>query len=323
MPLSRLLNAVLSPLNIAFTRRSTLDRLLADVQRLEAAVAAQPSAAPPPATTGSDELVAQIKAAQDELLHHQIALKWELADLLQSGPPSPEATRECPLCGHQLPQQGYRTLQSQCLFGGGRLIRYQCPACDVIFGPDKMFNLSASELQQEYHWAYKVYQEGDSSEHEIRAFHALQPAKDGVYLNYGAGAWSRSIELLRDQGWDVWGYEPHSSASGGGKQVISSVQELQQRQFDGIFSNNVLEHFRHPVDELVFMRDRLKPGGRLSHASPCFEYLFEFTRFHLYFYLGRSRQVLADKSGMVIKDFTVDDQFMDLVLERPGASRDL
>ena len=32
------------------------------------------------------------------------------------------------------------------------------------------------------------------------------------------------------------------------------------------------------------MSSLLPTGGMMSHATPCFEYRFEFTRFHLFFF---------------------------------------
>ena len=85
--------------------------------------------------------------------------------------------------------------------------------------------------------------------------------------------------------------------------------------FDGIFSNNVLEHLANPIEEIKLMRKLLKPEGILLHATPCFEYLYEFTRFHLFFFLGRSREVLAEKTGMKLERYFSDGQFMYILLK--------
>jgi hypothetical protein len=54
----------------------------------------------------------------------------------------------------------------------------------------------------------------------------------------------------------------------------------------------------------------------MSHATPCFEYRFEFTRFHLFFFLGRSRSLLARQAGLQIQDYQVEGDFMNLVLSK-------
>lgn len=34
-----------------------------------------------------------------------------------------------------------------------------------------------------------------------------------AFINWGSGAWSGSVERLRADGYDVWGFEPHKHAS--------------------------------------------------------------------------------------------------------------
>ena len=187
----------------------------------------------------------------------------------------------------------------------------------MIFGSALMLSLSKEELSNEYEWHYRVFSEGDSTEQELRAFYALNPERDKKYVNWGSGAWSRSVEVLRADGWQVFGYEPHGSAGGEGDAILRSLDELVALKPSGIYSNNVLEHLRHPIDELKTMSSLLPPGSMMSHATPCFEYRFEFTRFHLFFFLGRSRHILADRAGLKMIDYVADGDFMNLLLARP------
>lgn len=178
----------------------------------------------------------------------------------------------------------------------------------------KMLRLHPDELSQEYDWHYRIFTEGDSTEQEIRAFEALAPVQGGTYLNYGAGAWSSSVHQLRAKGWNVIAYEPTESAQTEAG-LVTQREVLSSMRFDGIFSNNVLEHLRDPIQDLRFLASLLQPGGRMSHATPCYEYLYEYTRFHLFFYLGRSRQVLANRAHLKICSFQQDGHFMNTVYE--------
>ena len=187
---------------------------------------------------------------------------------------------------------------------------------EIIFGDEKILRLSEAELSRDYEWHYQVFTEGDSTVQEIRAFHALNPEKGKTYLNWGAGAWSNTIQQLRNEGWDVYGFEPHSSAAQDSAHIITSFEQLSGMYFDGIFSNNMLEHLRYPVRELQLMSEILSNEGKMSHATPCFEYLYEFTRFHLFFYLGRSRALLAAKAALNIDSYVVDGEFMNLILSK-------
>jgi len=304
MKFTKFINQIFDRFGLAVIRKGTLDRLTT----------------PHPAVQWPDELARALKDLQDatalghqRLLRHQISTKWDIIDTLESDR-KPAAELSCPLCGCHSEAEKFDVLVSACIFGGGELTRHQCPQCDLVFGPEKMLRLSEAALSRDYEWHYQVFSEGDSTAQEVRAFHALTPNRDGVYLNWGAGAWSKSVDVLRQDGWNVYAYEPHGSASASGPYLITNKEQLSAMRFDGIFSNNVLEHLRYPIQALSTMRDLLKPGGKMSHATPCFEYLYEFTRFHLFFFPGRSRAILADKAGLRVESFVSDGEFMNLLL---------
>lgn len=251
------------------------------------------------------------ESIRSRIIRNQIAYKWRLVDFinrLKSYDSS--GLRECPLCEYQTHDYQFKKLTTRSAFGGGQLLRHVCPGCDVIFGPDKMFKLTEIELLQEYEKHYSVYQEGDSTDQELRAFYALKPVRGGVYLNYGAGGWSKSVQKLRSAGWKVYAYEPHDSASPLSDWWIKDPIVLCSMKFDGIFTNNVLEHFRYPVRELAMMSKLLKRDGLMAHATPCFEYLYEYTRFHLYFFTGRSRLILMKNAGLNELNYITDQEFM-------------
>lgn len=334
--LARIINGALASTDIAFTRRTTLDRTraqLADsasrVQALDEALVAAKSQSSSLEAALADMRVSALALEEKEqsatrlqaelmhnrrlLIQHQTACKWGTVDAMERLLVNVSAERTCPLCGYRSQEASFQPIVSHCSFGGGVLKRHQCPECDVIFGADKMFALNAKELSQEYEWHYMVYEEGDSTAAEVRAFHSLSPRKDGRYVNFGAGAWSNSVKVLREQGWDVYAYEPHSSAASHADWLITNEADLASKPFDGLFTNNVLEHFRYPVEALVDMKRYLKPGALMAHATPCYEYLYEYTRFHLFFFLGRSRELLAQLAGLSIESYEVEGHFMNCV----------
>ena len=249
--------------------------------------------------------------AFNALMKHQLASHWHMVDeieLLRV----PSQFLLCELCGNYQPRNNFRALQSECQFVGGRLLRYQCPHCQVIFGPEKMFRLSDLQLATEYEMHYSAYSEGDSTESECRAFHALNPQREGVYLNFGAGAWSQSVSRLRNEGWNIFAFEPHGNAIQNVHEawVINSWEQLGLMRFDGIMSNNVLEHLRHPVAEIRRIKELLTPIGKMAHATPCYEYRYDFTRFHLFFYLGQSRHLLWQLAGLKEIAWEQDGDYM-------------
>jgi SAM-dependent methyltransferase len=249
------------------------------------------------------------------ILQHQMASKWSTIDAVEQVLKNESQNLQCPLCHHSFVTNQASTFESHCIFGGGLLIRHQCPQCEVIFGPEKMLRLSEKELSQEYDWHYSMYEEGDSTDLELKAFYALEPSKEKIYLNYGAGAWSKSLQKLRDDGWQVYGFEPHAELKNQYAYSIQSWDALSAMQFDGVFSNNVLEHFRHPVEELKKIVSLLKPNGKMAHATPCYAYQFEYTRFHLFFFTGKSNDFLWDAADLKPIQFVQDGIFMCHVLE--------
>lgn len=206
------------------------------------------------------------------------------------------------------PVNQLETMVSKCSFAGGPLIRYRCSNCGAIFGPLKFGRLEQEEFDDDYTVHYAGYHKDDSTEAELYTFELLEPRKDGVYLNYGCGSWSSTLEILRQKGYQVYGYEPYA------EQVdipglITDRQTLSTMRFDGIFTNNLLKHLPDPVEDLCFMKTLLASDkAKMAHTTPCYRYLYEFTRFHLFFFTGRSVDVLCEKAGFrVVRDIDGDE----------------
>ncbi|MGP1685005.1 MAG: FkbM family methyltransferase, partial [Giesbergeria sp.] len=150
--------------------RSTSWRLTAPLRALKrtslgAAAPASPTLPAPqtPSAPADTPLIVPAPAPAatvdaDGLLLHQITMHWRLVDQLHNHQP-PVPTLSCALCGHTAQRQHFRPFETQCAFGGGRLLRHQCPKCDVIFGPAKMLELNAAELSAEYDWHYRIFSE--------------------------------------------------------------------------------------------------------------------------------------------------------------------
>ncbi|MEA5462706.1 class I SAM-dependent methyltransferase [Leptothoe sp. PORK10 BA2] len=263
------------------------------------------------------ELSQEIQELKKNLIQQQIFSKWSLHDgLMTQLASTQEPPTNCPLCNQNLKGTSLQVFESHCIFGGGDLLRYQCPHCDVIFGPTKILHLSPKALSREYFWHYQAYSEGDSTQLELRAFYAMKPKRNGLYLNWGAGRWSNTLQILRAEGWNVLGYDPFSPPSTDTDLYIQDENQLSNHNFDGIFSNNVLEHLQDPIADILKMKAILKDEGSMVHATPCFEYMYEYTRFHVFFFLGRSRQLLAEQAAMELKEHYRDGIFMYIMLQK-------
>jgi len=305
---ARSVNAVLRRIGIRLVREATLARL----EQIAAENNPHLSIGQPYTNTtlGVDELRLALDNLRGELLRDGIRQSWRIADLIAKHI-TEGSTLVCALCGHESQVESFEVFASRCAFGGGELIRHRCPSCGVIFGPAKMLALTDGELAEEYELHYRAYLEGDSTTDELRAFYALNPVPSGRYLNFGSGKWSETTELLRRQGWDVWSFEPHQAATPSvHPYVLRSWAEIGDASFDGIFSNNVLEHLRYPIASLRRMAVSLRPASLMSHATPCFEYQYEYTRFHLYFFTGRARELIASAAELRSVSFEKDGIFM-------------
>jgi hypothetical protein len=236
----------------------------------------------------------------DSIKNHTSALieqRWEIID-------SFDKIRfnnyefKCRICDGNINTNFSKQLHTKCIFKGGTLIRFECPHCGCITGPLKMLELDQDNFDLDYSQHYSIFSEGDTTEYEKLTFYQMEPHKDKCYLNYGCGSWSRAMEELRIEGYDVFGYEPFSY-KGDNSHVIKSLDALLGMRFDGIFSHNVLEHLSNPVETFSLFTSLLKSDdSKMVHSTACYEYLFEFTRFHLFFYTGNSLQTLCNRVGL-------------------------
>jgi len=96
--------------------------------------------------------------------------------------------------------------------------------------------------------------------------------------------------------------------------IVARRDQISAR-FDGIFSNNVIEHFRDPQRQFEEFRHILKPGGRMAHSSPCYEYAYAVTRFHTLFLVGCSADVLAERTGFRVKHRMKEGEYINVVFE--------
>lgn len=227
--------------------------------------------------------------------------KWKLIDKYYNEP----QTMECNICGQEIHTNEAEKLLSEDIYGGGMLLRYRCPHCGAIVGPNKMWDLTEEELSEEYKYHYRVNAEGQTTEAEIETFMALNPEKGKTYLNYGCGAWASTIEELRKLGYDVYGFDPYAPCDS--EYIITDFDVLKQKKFDGIFSHDLLEHLRYPVETFKVFSEILAEDGKMAHSTACYKYVYEYDRFHLVFYTGNAVNALCERTGFVLAEKIEDN----------------
>jgi hypothetical protein len=253
-----------------------------------------------------EERVATLEARLSTLSQFVGPAFWNHVDRLYDRTSSPRDALTCLACGGVFERKAMAVRTDTCVFGGGRLDRHECPACGCVFGPEKYLDLPGALVAADMAHLYSTYSEGDSSAEEMRAFHMMNPKPGGLYLCWGSGAWSHTVEKLRAEGHDVWGFEPFIET--GSPHVVRTREEIRAK-FDGVFSNNVLEHMQDPAAQFREFHHYLKPGGVMCHATPCYDWLYAFTRFHVFFPLGTSIDRLAARTGYEVIGVERDGAF--------------
>ena len=200
-------------------------------------------------------------------------------------------TITCPICDTSITDP--KILKAKGMFEGWDIERYECPSCNVIFGPLSMINTPLDKLAAMYKSLYSRYGEGDTTQYEIQTFRLLNPTKQGKYLNYGAGKWSKSIEILKKEGYNIIGYEPFCPS---GADAVKTV--VAGDKFDGIMSHNVIEHFQNPIKSLIEMKNMLKKDCFMAHSTECYSYQHVNSEYHLFFLIGKSIDALCQKTGL-------------------------
>jgi 2-polyprenyl-3-methyl-5-hydroxy-6-metoxy-1,4-benzoquinol methylase len=85
-------------------------------------------------------------------------------------------------------------------------------------------------------------------------------------LDYGCGEGPVLTHLLSQKGYDVALYDP----------FFRDDKSVLDRQYDFIFSIEVIEHFFHPADELQKLKEMLRSGGHLWFMTLLYDKSIDF-----------------------------------------------
>ena len=139
--------------------------------------------------------------------------------------------------------------------------------------------------------------------------------KGGKVLDLGCGA-GANLYQLQTMGWQVAGTEPDAKAVASAKRLLNTEEIFQgfleqaafdDDSFDALISAHVLEHLVDPLQTLKECRRVMKPGAKLTLATPNIDSLAskKFREFwrgleiprHFYLFSAKSLQEMAAKAG--------------------------
>jgi hypothetical protein len=173
------------------------------------------------------------------------------------------------------------------------IIRHQCDNCEVIFGSEEFINLTQEQLFDLYKKLFETYSDTDFTHREVEVVLSLNPDPEDKILIWGCGNTS-SVSYLRNTGLNVFGYEPNIQSNN--KFILKNINY--DDKYNYIVSNDLIEHLQDPIKQLNIMKDMLEPGGKMAHRTDCYRYVHEYSPFHLYFLIGKSTDIIAQKINM-------------------------
>lgn len=215
---------------------------------------------------------------------------------------------KCKICNTNLDLSKCQVFMATCFLTQAPLKRFKCSTCGVIFGTIDMILKTSEQMKSDYVFCDSVFKDNNSIDYETQTFNSLKPDKGGLYLNFGCGYNCTTIPTLRSSGWNIVGFEPFVPGPNPGPYIIQNKQELLKYKFDGIISNNLLEHLQDPVQDLLFMKSLLKDkSGLMAHSTANYKYLYEYSKYHLYFFVDKAVNYMCQSAGLIVKEIITDN----------------
>jgi 2-polyprenyl-3-methyl-5-hydroxy-6-metoxy-1,4-benzoquinol methylase len=154
------------------------------------------------------------------------------------------------------------------------------------------------KINDDYIDLYSYYKEADTTKYLLEVFNRLNlfidKNKNKKILDFACGNWNSIIQIIREKGFkNIYGYDKYVNNTC--SEYMLSEEQLLNNKFDIIYSNNFIEHLIDPINNIKYLLDLLEKDGCLIFITPCFEYCYESTHFHTFFFIGRSIDKLCEK----------------------------
>jgi hypothetical protein len=204
----------------------------------------------------------------------------------------------CIVCNHT--QEKVEVIRAKGkIFTSNDVIRVKCENCSSIFGPISI--IKTENLEYYYKLAYSFFKEGDTSGMQRDVLLALKPTKSGKYLNYACGiVWGTHLQRLIDTyNFDIYGYD--FTIKDPTDRLLNKLDD--SMVFDGLGSNNYIEHIQKPYDQFREWNRMLKIGATMVHQG-CFAYDIGFTPFHILYLSEKGLKIICEKTGFELLSYS-------------------
>ena len=196
---------------------------------------------------------------------------------------------KCFVCFYENSINKFSFLLANDIFNFGTIKRYICPNCDVIFGDLKFILLPRDKIMQDYLDTYSYYKEGTNNLFFIELFKNIEYIKkNDKIIDYGCGNVLTYHKILNEQGYNIDRYDKFVKDP-------DMLQTIIPETYDILFNHNVIEHVLDPIADINDMKNCIKKNGYLVISSACWDYCYEYTHFHTFFFLGKSVNYLCEK----------------------------
>jgi SAM-dependent methyltransferase len=130
------------------------------------------------------------------------------------------------------------------------------------------------KYEKEYHsvvhdhlYTDKRYYLARSKLSKIKYFNFLKDPKNLKILEFGCGLGQNIFLIENAQGYDISKFSLDFCEKNGIK-ILKDIKKLKNNSFDVILLCHVLEHLEKPYETILFLKNKLKKGGKIMLLLP-------------------------------------------------------
>ena len=198
----------------------------------------------------------------------------------------------CPLCESESTNHYFKEEN------GHQRTFLRCKTCDLIFADPK--NLLNTEIEKSRYESHNNSQRSKGYESFLRTL--IDPVKKYITkeskgLDFGSGPYPMLIELFKEDGYEIEGYDP----------FFNPKTSLLKKMYEFVTCCEVVEHFNRPIDSFRLLCSLLNTNSILGIKTTLFKEEIEFKNWyyknddtHVSFYSKITIDWIAKKFGLKV-----------------------